>query len=109
MQKAVYETKDGGVTWTPILEAAQPAGNPAFTAYTKIVFNGAVGRIMGTSTPPRRDDPNFPEWMEPERAVKRRQLPTLTLELKSSDNGETWKSESAPLVRHDFQRALRGS
>jgi hypothetical protein len=97
MQKAVYESKDGGVTWTPILEAAQPAGNPAFTAYTKIVFNGGVGRIMGTSTPPRRDDPNFPEWMEPERAVKRRQLPTLTLELKSSDNGETWKSESAPL------------
>ena len=35
--------------------------------------------------------------MEPERAVKRRQVPTLTLELKTLDGGETWKSETAPL------------
>jgi hypothetical protein len=97
LQKAAFETKDGGVTWTPIVEGAQPAGNPAFTAYTRIFFNGQIGTIFGTSKPPRRDDPNLPEWMEPERAVKRRQLPTLTLELKSVDNGEVWKSDTAPI------------
>jgi hypothetical protein len=97
LQKAAYESKDGGLTWTPLLEAAQPAGNASFTAYTRIYFDGKHGMIFGTSAPPRRDDPRFPEWMEPERAVKRRQVPTLTLELKTVDGGQTWKSESAGL------------
>src|SRR5690349_13363765 len=26
-QKSVFETKDGGINWSPILEAAQPTGN----------------------------------------------------------------------------------
>ncbi|HLW76296.1 MAG TPA: hypothetical protein VKS01_04910, partial [Bryobacteraceae bacterium] len=33
-QKSVYESHDGGVSWKPVLEAAQPTGNPSFTAYT---------------------------------------------------------------------------
>jgi hypothetical protein len=99
LQKAVYQTKDGGVTWTPIIEAAQPAGNPAFTAYTSIAFpSPKLGMIFGSAIPPRRDDPRFPEWMEPERAVKRRQVPTLTLEVKTFDGGESWKSGTAPLI-----------
>jgi hypothetical protein len=97
-QKAVYETKDGGATWTPIIEAAQPPGNPAYTAYLRMSFTTPkLGMIFGSSIPPRRDDPTLPEWMEPDRAVKRKQVPTLTLELKTSDGGETWNSASAPL------------
>ena len=40
LQKALYETSDGGVDLEAVLEAAQPAGNPAFTAYTRISFDG---------------------------------------------------------------------
>jgi hypothetical protein len=98
LQKSVYESKDGGVTWTPVAEAAQPAGAPAFTAYKQIYFeSGKVGIIYGSSTPPRRDDPNLPEWMEPDRALKRRQIPTLSLDLRTVDGGATWKSEGAEL------------
>jgi hypothetical protein len=96
LQKSVYESKNGGVTWTPVAEAAQPTGDPKFTAYTQIYFEGGkAGMIYGTSAPPRRDDPNLPEWMEPERALKRRKIPTLSLDLRTVDSGATWKSETA--------------
>jgi hypothetical protein len=99
LQKSVYESKNGGVTWTPVAAAAQPPGDPKFTAYTQIYFeNGKAGIIYGASTPPRRDDSNLPEWMEPERAVKRRKVSMLALDLRSSDGGTTWKSETAELL-----------
>ncbi len=95
LQKSIYESKNGGVTWAPVAEAAQPAGDPKFTAYTQIYFEGGkAGMIYGTSAPPRRDDPNLPEWMEPERALKRRKIPTLSLDLRTHDGGATWKSET---------------
>lgn len=99
LQKSVYESTNGGVTWTPVAAAAQPPGDPKFTAYTQVYFEGGkAGIIYGASTPPRRDDSNLPEWMEPERAVKRRKVPMLTLDLRTSDAGATWKSETAELL-----------
>lgn len=98
LQKTVVETHDGGATWTPIAEAAQPPADPSHAAYTQIAFDGAqVGVIMGQSVPPRIDDPRLPTWMEPERAVRRRQIPTLKLQLETKDGGATWKSSTAPL------------
>jgi hypothetical protein len=35
--------------------------------------------------------------MEPERAVKRRQVPTLAIVLQTLDGGATWQSATAPL------------
>ncbi len=109
MQKAVFESKDGGLSWKPVVEAAQPAGNPASTRYTSIYFDGPkTGMIFGSSTPPRRDDPDLPEWMEPDRATRRRPVPTLTLLLKTVDGGQTWKSDSAPLLGHISRVCLMG-
>jgi len=99
LQKSVYESKNGGGTWTAVAEAAQPAGAPAFTTYRLIYFEaGKAGMIYGSSSPPRRDDPNLPEWMEPERAVKRRPVPMLSLSLKTLDGGATWKSDTAQVL-----------
>jgi len=98
LQKTVLETHDGGKTWTPVAAAGEPSANPAHTAYSQIAFDGPkLGLIVGNSTPPRADDPKFPSWMEPERAVKRRQVPTLTLLLNTADAGATWKTQTAPL------------
>jgi hypothetical protein len=99
LQKTVVETLDGGVNWTPVSEAAKPESNPAHTAYSQIVFDGPTfGLIVGGSVPPRLDDPKLPSWMEPERAVKRRGVPTLKLQLETRDGGKTWKSSTAPLL-----------
>jgi len=98
LQKTVVESKDGGITWTPLAEAEKISANPAYAAYSQLVFSGAkIGLILGQSIPPRADDPRLPTWMEPERAVKRRQIPTLKLELETTDGGTTWKSSTAPL------------
>ncbi|MBZ5604782.1 MAG: hypothetical protein LAO79_20990, partial [Acidobacteriia bacterium] len=97
LQKTVVESKDGGVTWTPVEEAAKPSADASHTAYSVIAFDGKLGLIVGGSVPPRIDDPKLPSWMEPERAVKRRQVPTLKLQIETRDGGATWKSSTAPL------------
>jgi len=97
-QKTVLETLDGGRTWIPVEEAEKPSSNPAYTAYTRIWFDrGKLGLIVGGSTPPRRDDARLPSWMEPEEAVKRRQVPTLTIMLQTVNGGEKWTATTAPL------------
>ena len=101
LQKTMVETKDGGRTWLPVEAAAKPAGNPAYTAYTNIMFADAKrGVIVGGSEPPRHEDGmrgSLPAWMDPERASKRRQVPTLTLLAQTSDGGATWSTSTAPL------------
>lgn len=99
LQKTVLETRDGGRTWTPLAEAAKPASNPAYTGYTRIWFDGPRGIILGGSSPPRPDDANrLPAWLEPEKAARRRQVPTLTILLQTLDGGATWISSTAPLL-----------
>jgi photosystem II stability/assembly factor-like uncharacterized protein len=101
LQKTIVETKDGGRTWNPVEAASKPAGNPAYTAYTHIVFSDArKGLIVGGSQPPRREDGlrgSLPAWMDPERASKRKQLPTLTLMVQTLDGGATWDASTTPL------------
>ena len=78
----------------------KPAGNPAYTAYTHIIFAGTKhGLIFGgsASAAQRRRIRALPSWMDPERASKRKQLPTLTLLLKTDDRGATWESSTVPL------------
>jgi hypothetical protein len=94
-QKTILETHDGGKNWTPVEEASKPTGNPAFTAYTNISFEGPIGLIAGAVVPPRRQP--YPRWMDPDRAALRRQTPTLTLVLETRDSGANWRSQAAPV------------
>jgi photosystem II stability/assembly factor-like uncharacterized protein len=101
LQKIIIETKDGGRTWNPVAAASKPAGNPAYTAYTHIVFADAKrGVIVGGSQPPRRGEGfrgSLPAWMDPEQASKRKEVPTLTLLAQTNDGGATWEATTAPL------------
>jgi photosystem II stability/assembly factor-like uncharacterized protein len=97
-QKSVFETRDGGRTWNPVEEAAKPASNPAYSLYTHLGFADARhGLIVGGYSPPRKDA-DLPDWMDPEKAMRRRPVPTLTLELETGDGGATWASSTAPLI-----------
>lgn len=109
-QKSAFQTTDGGKTWTALDAAAKPPASPAHAAYTQIAFDGPnTGLIMGGSTPPRADDPHFPTWMEPERAVRRRPAQSTTLLIETHDAGKTWESNTTDLYGSIINLRLSGA
>ena len=92
LEKRVFETTNGGDSWTALPVATEGEGDPTYTTYGEIAFSGNAGIISGWNVPPRRGGP---DWMEPERAAGRRQLPNLTILLQTLDAGKTWKKSEA--------------
>jgi len=110
LEKSVYETTDGGKRWKPVEEAAKPQSNPAFSSYSQIGFTtGGRGMIIGGYSPPRKDGGKEPDWVNPEAALRRRQVPTLTLQLQTRDGGAHWSSDTAPLLGSLARLSLSGS
>ena len=110
-QKSVFETNDGGRSWAPVAEAAKPSSNPAYSSYTHVAFAGDTrGMIVGGYAPPRKDGEEEPDWVDPERALRRRQVPTLTLEMETRATPVlAWTSATAPLLGSLISLSLRGS
>jgi photosystem II stability/assembly factor-like uncharacterized protein len=94
LEKRVFETLNGGDTWNVLPIAQQAQGDATFTTYGEIAFSGNNGIISGWNVPPR---PGGPDWMEPERAAKRRQVPNLTIFLETLDGGKTWKKDETSI------------
>lgn len=93
LEKRVYETTDGGVTWTLLPIVSEVQGDPTYTTFGEISFIGKNGIITGWNIPPR---PGGPDWMEPERAARRKQVPTYGVLLETTNAGKTWlKSEAS--------------
>jgi len=96
--KAVYETEDGGRTWTPVKAAAEPKSTTEFTTYRALDFlDERVGLIAGSSRPPRRERQRLPDWMDPEQTRLRPERPTLTIMLETRDGGRNWRSAETSL------------
>ena len=99
--KSVYQTTDGGHTWTRLPAADQPATTKKYTVYSWIDFaNRHYGVIVGYSSPPRRNRLRFPPWMVPQRATRLRELPTITLVLQTNDGGRTWSATTTSIFGH---------
>lgn len=105
LNKGVYATEDGGISWTRVEAADQPKANRDTTVYAWIAFaNARDGLITGWNRPPRRDEQRrLPDWMEPERAARRRQWPSLSIILDTRDGGATWR----PSVTSMFGQVTR--
>ncbi|HYA17971.1 MAG TPA: YCF48-related protein [Bryobacteraceae bacterium] len=91
-QKRVFETNDGGLSWTLLPILAEVPSDPEITEFGRISFSGQHGIISGWAVPKRRGGP---DWMEPERAEQRREVPTYTVMLQTVDGGKTWKKSDA--------------
>jgi len=90
------ETKDGGQTWRPIPALDEVKATPDYTTFNAIAFGSSnFGIIAGTDVPPRRDA--VPDWMDPEKAQNRRQLPSTLVLLQTLDGGATWTPSSASI------------
>jgi hypothetical protein len=97
-KKRVEETHDSGKHWTPVTAAAEPPGEPNYSAYNWVAFaNPKFGIITGWNMPPRRKGLDYPDWMDPEQAMNRRETPHLTYSLVTRDGGKTWQPNSASL------------
>jgi photosystem II stability/assembly factor-like uncharacterized protein len=86
-EKRVYETKDGGATWTLLAIASTAHGDPVYTTFGDISFSGKKGLISGWNIPPRRGGP---DWMEPSQAESAKQVPHLSILLQTKTGGDTW-------------------
>jgi len=100
LQKTIVETKDAGRNWTSVGAAAKAPGNPAITAFTRIIFSDDKrGVILGGAQPARTDEGwagSLPAWMDPEKASKRKKISALTIVVETADGGATWGSVDAP-------------
>lgn len=86
-QKHVFETKDGGTTWTPLVAASSAPGDPTYTTYGDIQFSGLNGIISGWDVPPTKDGP---AWMDPAKAKTTREVPHMSILLQTKDGGVNW-------------------
>ena len=97
LKKKVFQTHDGAQTWSPVAAAAESPGNPDYSVYSWIAFASPTrGIITGWNMPPRME-PQLPEWLDPEAAMNRRDVPHLSYSLQTVDGGKTWKADSASL------------
>jgi len=87
--KTVWKTEDGAHTWTMVPESESLKVTDEWTTITCVEFlNSKHGAIAGFSKPPRYA--REPDWVDPERALRRRQLPSTTILMETGDGGATW-------------------
>jgi len=100
-RKAVFVTHDGGKEWKKLEAAAEPPGDPLYSAYTWVAFaTPKLGLIAGYNQPPHHSGwfaPDKPEWLDPAGALAQRETPHLNYTLVTRDGGETWHPNAASL------------
>jgi hypothetical protein len=102
-EKRVFETNDGGLTWALLSILKDVPSDPSITEFGEIAFSGPRGVISGWAMPKRRGGP---DWMEPERVQKVRQIPTYTVMLQTLDAGKTWVKSDASIFGQATRIAL---
>jgi hypothetical protein len=98
-KKTALETRDGGQSWRPLAaSAAEDSEDINYSSYTWIAFpTPRRGLITGWNIPPRPFGPLLPDWMDPDSALRQRELPHLSFTLTTSDAGDNWTAASASL------------
>ena len=88
--KAVYETKNGGKSWTALAAAGRPTTGLEDTVYECISFEGQHGVIAGNATLPGTDE--TPPWLNPAEVRLHRERRATLVVLETKDGGVNWES-----------------
>ena len=111
--KAVYETANGGKSWTKLDAADRPDTSLQDTIYECISFSGQHGIIVGNTTPPGSDE--TPVWLNPSEARHHRERSSALVVLETKDGGAHWEHYTSLLygrmsqlvmTKEDFALAL---
>ncbi|WP_321474681.1 YCF48-related protein [uncultured Paludibaculum sp.] len=98
---SVFKTLDGGLTWEPLAAAEALKLKPENTEWAWMNWaSPTTGLIVGTSAAPPPEGSRLPDWMMPERALRRRVIPGSTMVLETRDGGVTWKSSMVSSFGH---------
>lgn len=95
--KLVLETNDGGHKWAPVAAAAKAPTAPENTVYHWIDFEKDLKGMIVGSWSLTRDPDEIPEWMAPSRVRLRREYPSVTIMLQTTDDGKDWSELSSSL------------
>ncbi|HYO80828.1 MAG TPA: YCF48-related protein [Bryobacteraceae bacterium] len=94
-RRKIVETRDGGKTWTPIAALQDVKSSENRTVFHDIVFfDGKHGLITGRSE--RLEPEEVPIWLDAD-PTGRRESPTLSVVLQTTDGGETWKTSTTSM------------
>jgi len=108
--KTFHRTSDGGQRWTPVPEGKDLKLTDENTFFRVMSFvDGRVGVLAGNSRRPEDEVREFPDWMIPEQALRRRPKPASLAVLTSQDGGATWDSSVASAFGDVERLHLRGS
>ena len=88
--KRIYETSDGGETWSLVPAAAEPSSTAEFTTYGVIDFAGPQNGIIAGWTQPRHTA----------GASAARLVPALTILLDTRDGGVKWVPSVSTIFGH---------
>jgi hypothetical protein len=101
--KTIYRSLDGGKSWLPVPESKSLELTDEHTSFTWMEFVAdKVGIVVGNSMRPRREG-RVPDWMDPEMAAARRQVPTTAVFMETRDGGASWK----PSISSIFGRVMK--
>ena len=89
--RVFHQTRDGGATWSPVPESAEIRLKDENTAWTSMAFLDRKRGLIAGFSGPQGDDMRLPGWMAPERAVRRRLVPSTTIVGETHDGGASWK------------------
>ncbi len=99
-----YSTSDGGQNWSKVPESSEIKLKDENTVWNWMNwFDAKSAFIVGNSAAPPPEASRFPDWMMPERASRRRLLPSTTILGETRDGGQTWKFSYASI----FGRVVR--
>ena len=106
-RKALLGTANGGRTWSPLPVVQSIPTSTENTVFSALDFLGErYGLIVGWSRSPRGFASRFPDWMDPEAASRRRELPATTIVVETRDAGVNWKPQVTSAFGRVSQVAL---
>jgi hypothetical protein len=92
--KAFYRTGDGGRTWSLVPESdSLGLQSPQTFLRSVAMLPSGAGMLVGDSTSAPPEPAALPDWMTPERAMRRKSVPGTAVLFQTHDGGKTWTGQ----------------
>ena len=92
--KVFYRTANGGRSWSAVPESESlNLESPQTYLRSMAMLPSGAGMLVGDSTAVPPESAALPDWMTPERALNRKNLPGTAVLFQTHDGGKTWNGQ----------------